>query len=126
MSSYPHDPSALSTGEIQQKYNTFAPWYDWVEGLPECLGIRRLRRHLAATIQNDEAVVSSGEVQFFSARQAYHLFHTCHQYAAYSLREAGLPLSPFWAFNRMAFAWQLRRAVRLAEAQSTAALPSDL
>ncbi|HNP51947.1 MAG TPA: DUF2459 domain-containing protein, partial [Nitrosomonas nitrosa] len=89
-------------------------------------GYRRLRRHLAATIQNHEAVASSGEAQFFTARQAYHLFHTCHQYAAHSLREAGLPLSPFWAFNRMTFAWQLRRAVRLAEVQPTAALPSDL
>lgn len=32
--------------EIRQKYNKFAPWYDIVEGVPEFLGVRNLRRDL--------------------------------------------------------------------------------
>jgi len=36
----------LTSREISQKYNRFARWYDWVEGVPEVLGVRRLRRNL--------------------------------------------------------------------------------
>lgn len=32
--------------EIRQKYEKFAPWYDLMEGIPELLGIRKLRREL--------------------------------------------------------------------------------
>ena len=37
---------ALTSREISEKYNRFARWYDWVEGVPEVLGVRRLRRRL--------------------------------------------------------------------------------
>lgn len=37
---------SMTTAEIRHQYNAFAPWYDAVEGLPELLGIRRLRRAL--------------------------------------------------------------------------------
>jgi ubiquinone/menaquinone biosynthesis C-methylase UbiE len=33
----------LSQREISQKYDRFAHWYDWVEGIPELLGVNRLR-----------------------------------------------------------------------------------
>ena len=33
----------LSPREISQKYDRFARWYDWVEGIPELLGVNRLR-----------------------------------------------------------------------------------
>jgi ubiquinone/menaquinone biosynthesis C-methylase UbiE len=36
----------MTTEEIQHQYNAFAPWYDVVEGLPELLGVRHLRRAL--------------------------------------------------------------------------------
>lgn len=36
----------FTSGEISEKYNRFARWYDWVEGVPEVLGVRRLRRSL--------------------------------------------------------------------------------
>ncbi len=78
-------------------------------------GYQRLRRHLHTTLLNDEPVASFGQSVFYSAKGSYHLFHTCHQYAALALREAGLPLAPFWAFNRTSLAWQLQRATRLAE-----------
>lgn len=36
----------LTSREISEKYNRFAPWYDWVEGVPDLLGVRRLRRQV--------------------------------------------------------------------------------
>jgi ubiquinone/menaquinone biosynthesis C-methylase UbiE len=33
----------LSQREISQKYDRFARWYDWIEGIPEVLGVNRLR-----------------------------------------------------------------------------------
>ena len=34
----------LTSQELAQKYNRFARWYDWVEGIPDLLWVRRLRR----------------------------------------------------------------------------------
>ncbi|MDH4252536.1 MAG: DUF2459 domain-containing protein [Nitrospira sp.] len=82
-------------------------------------GYRRLRRHLYTTLLSEESVASFGQSLFYPARRSYHLLHTCHQYAAQALREAGLPISPFWAFNRTSLAWQLRRAARLSGEQQT-------
>jgi ubiquinone/menaquinone biosynthesis C-methylase UbiE len=36
----------LTTKEISEKYNRFARWYDWVEGVPDILGVGTLRRRL--------------------------------------------------------------------------------
>jgi ubiquinone/menaquinone biosynthesis C-methylase UbiE len=36
----------LTTKEIAEKYDRFARWFDWVEGIPNILGVRRLRRRL--------------------------------------------------------------------------------
>lgn len=36
----------FSTQELSQKYDRFAQWYDWVEGIPELLGLSRMRRQL--------------------------------------------------------------------------------
>ncbi|SFL79458.1 DUF2459 domain-containing protein [Nitrosomonas communis] len=83
-------------------------------------GYQRLRHHLDATIADRNSVTAFGTSLFYPAKRSYHALHTCHQYAAYALREAGLPLSPFWAFSRASFAWQLHRAVRIAEKQPTA------
>lgn len=80
-------------------------------------GYQRLHRHLQTTLLSDEPVATFRQSAFYPAKRSYHLFHTCHQYAALALREAGLPLLPFWAFNRTSLAWQLRRAARLSEEQ---------
>lgn len=77
-------------------------------------GYRRLRKHLRATVAGAEPIASTDGSQFYPAIRAYHLFHTCHQYAAEALREAGLPVSPFWAFGRSSLAMQLRRAEEIA------------
>lgn len=75
---------------------------------------RRLHRYLHSTLLSDEPLATLGQSGFYSAKRSYHLFHTCHQYAAHALREAGLPISVFGAFNRTSLAWQLRRAARIA------------
>jgi len=36
----------LTTKEISEKYDRFARWFDWVEGVPDLLGVRKLRRRL--------------------------------------------------------------------------------
>lgn len=89
-------------------------------------GYQRLRQHLNATLLNEEPVASFSQSVFYPAKRSYHLFHTCHQYAALALREAGFPISPFWAFNRTNLAWQLRRAARLSKEQPTKLPPGNL
>ncbi|MDF0650704.1 MAG: DUF2459 domain-containing protein [Nitrospira sp.] len=78
-------------------------------------GYQRLHRHLHATLLSEEPVSSISQSVFYPSKRSYHLLHTCHQYAAHALRETGLPLSPFWAFSRISFAWQLQRAAKIAE-----------
>lgn len=78
-------------------------------------GYHRLRAHLRRTVARVDPIASTNGSTFYSASQSYHLFHTCHQYAAEALREAGLPVSPFWALGRSSLAWQLRRAGEMAE-----------
>jgi ubiquinone/menaquinone biosynthesis C-methylase UbiE len=36
----------LTSRELSDKYNRFARWYDWVEGIPDLLGLGRMRREL--------------------------------------------------------------------------------
>jgi ubiquinone/menaquinone biosynthesis C-methylase UbiE len=37
------EPHYLRQREIAEKYDRFARWYDWVEGIPELLGVNTLR-----------------------------------------------------------------------------------
>ena len=36
----------FTSREISAKYDRFARWYDWIEGIPDLLGVKRLRRSL--------------------------------------------------------------------------------
>jgi len=87
-------------------------------------GHLRLRRHLLSTIGAPNPVLVIDRVKFYPSKRPYHLFHQCHQYAAEALREAGLPLSAWWAFNRMSFALQLRRAARMADEAAASHAPA--
>jgi hypothetical protein len=71
-------------------------------------GYRRLRDYLQSTIVSSEPVAIIGPSRFYVARDSYHLFHNCHQYVARGLREAGMPITPWLAMSRSAFARQLR------------------
>lgn len=86
-------------------------------------GYRRLRQYLEASIGDPDPIRSIGNTRFFPAARAYHLFHHCHQYTALALREAGLPVSAFWAITRGSFAWQLRRAEKMAATSQVEANP---
>src|SRR5438270_505677 len=39
-------PVHFTSQEISEKYDRFARWYDIVEGIPDVLGVRKLRRRL--------------------------------------------------------------------------------
>jgi ubiquinone/menaquinone biosynthesis C-methylase UbiE len=39
-------PVHFTSREISEKYDRFARWYDFVEGVPNLLGVRKLRRRL--------------------------------------------------------------------------------
>ena len=94
------------------------PWADRTPQRPSALfkfdlsgeGQRRLREHLHTTMAGAEPIASKDGSRFYPAVRTYHLFHTCLQYAAEALHEAGLPVSPFWVFGRSNLAMQLRRA----------------
>ena len=86
-------------------------------------GYRRLHRHLRSTVSSDTPVIALSPSTFYPAVRSYHLLHTCHQYAASALREAGLPISAFWAFNPASFAWQLRRVAKIDTEHSRRASP---
>ncbi len=84
-------------------------------------GYHRLRSHLLSTIASSEPILARGTTTFYPASRSYHLFHQCHQYAAGALQEAGLPITPFWAFNRTLLAMQLERAVQMVADEEVAA-----
>ncbi len=77
-------------------------------------GYLRLQRYLRAAIADTKPLLTAEESTFYLATSSYHLFHHCHHYTARALREAGLPISVFWAFNRGSFSLQLQRAERMA------------
>ncbi len=77
-------------------------------------GYKRLRHYLESSRTAAEMVLASGRSRFYPATRSYHVFHHCHHYSAQALREAGLPVSSFWALTRGMFAAQLRRAEQMA------------
>lgn len=50
----------LTGQEIARKYDRFARWYDVVEGIPDLLGVRRLRRKLLARASGKILEVAAG------------------------------------------------------------------
>ena len=59
----------FTTREISEKYDRFARWYDWVEGVPDLLGVRRLRRRLLCQASGKvlEIAVGTGKnLQYYS------------------------------------------------------------
>src|SRR5437588_2077683 len=46
--------------EIADKYDQFARWYDWVEGVPDLLGVSRLRHQLLRRASGNVLEVAVG------------------------------------------------------------------
>lgn len=67
----------------------------------------QLRQFLESSIASPTPVASSGQSKFYPSVQSYHLFHTCHQYAARALEAAGLSLMPSLAFHSWILGEQL-------------------
>ena len=60
----------LNSNEISEKYNRFARWYDLVEGVPNLLGVRLLRRRLLRRASGRvlEVAVGTGKnLRYYSA-----------------------------------------------------------
>jgi ubiquinone/menaquinone biosynthesis C-methylase UbiE len=58
----------FTSQEISEKYNRFARWYDWVEDVPDVLGVSRLRRRLLKRASGKvlEVAVGTGRnLQFY-------------------------------------------------------------
>jgi ubiquinone/menaquinone biosynthesis C-methylase UbiE len=50
----------LTSREVSEKYDRFARWYDWVEGVSDRLGVRRLRRQLLRRASGSVLEVAAG------------------------------------------------------------------
>jgi len=50
----------LTSQELAKKYDRFAHWYDWVEGIPDLLGVRKLRRQIIARASGKVLEVAVG------------------------------------------------------------------
>ena len=50
----------LTSLEIRRKYAKFAPWYDWMEGIPEFLGVHRFRRELLQRVSGNVLEIAVG------------------------------------------------------------------
>ena len=46
--------------EIRRKYEKFAPWYGLMDGVPEVLGVRRLRRRLLQRASGKVLEIAAG------------------------------------------------------------------
>ena len=68
---------------------------------------RQLRQFLDSTLVSQTPLARLGGSAFYLSARSYHLFHTCHQYAARALQAAGLPVTPTLAFSRTMLGWQL-------------------
>ena|SRR5687768_1375016 len=50
----------IASGEISAKYDRFARSYDWIEGIPDLLGVGRLRRSLFSRVSGAVLEVAVG------------------------------------------------------------------
>ncbi len=78
-------------------------------------GYARLLRRLRESRACAEPIMEEAGRTWYAAARDYCLCHTCHHWLAGVLREAGLPLSPGWAFTAGDLTRQLDRAASFAE-----------
>lgn len=55
-----HEASPDSRDEIRRKYEKFARWYDLMDGIPEVLGVKRLRRRLLQRASGKVLEIAAG------------------------------------------------------------------
>lgn len=67
-----HEALPALKEEIRQKYERFARWYDLMDGIPEMLGVRRLRRRLLQRASGKVLEIAVG-----TGRNLRHYLKTC-------------------------------------------------
>ena len=72
MSKTTHEALPTLKQEIRQKYEKFARWYDVMDGIPEILGVRRLRRRLLQRASGRVLEIAVG-----TGRNLHHYPKTC-------------------------------------------------
>ncbi len=90
------------------------PAGQWVFELSE-RGHERLLQFVEGSKRSAVPLSSQwAESTWFEADRSYHAFHHCHHWTARALREAGLPIWPFYALFKWSLEAQLDRAVAMA------------
>ena len=60
--------------ELSEKYDGFARWYDWVEGIPEFLGLRRLRPQMLRRVSGEGRIL---EIAVGTGKNLRYYSHDC-------------------------------------------------
>jgi len=50
----------LTSRELREKYDRFARWYDLAEGIPDLLGVRKLRQRMLQRVSGEVLEVAVG------------------------------------------------------------------
>src|SRR5688500_8503268 len=101
----------FASREISEKYDRFARWYDWVEGVPNLLGLKRLRRSLLEHAAGRVLEIAVGTGQNFAhapARCGGEATDISSEMLKVASRENGRLTSP-WMFPSW---WRTRRLFR--------------
>lgn len=64
----------FSSRELSKKYDRFARWYDWVEAVPELLGLRRLRPQMLRRLSGKGRVL---EIAVGTGKNLRYYSHDC-------------------------------------------------
>ena len=72
-------------------------------------GARRLRDYLQRSIGTPTALYHDDWQAYYTSAWRYDVLFTCHHYVAGALREAGVPVHPWWCFFPSGLWWQLDR-----------------
>lgn len=70
-------------------------------------GLAAMRKYLDGTIGSHKEIYTDGWQVYYPSAARYHLFHTCHHFAAQALLEAGVPIHPGWCVIPSGFWRQL-------------------
>ena len=70
------------------------------------------RAAMHAYLESELGEPLPGHPSWHRSTSSYHVFHSCHHFTASALREAGLPIRPWWAFAGWMVGVQLDRVAR--------------
>ena len=74
-------------------------------------------RRLVAYAESVRGEPLAGRRGWYAGRRPYHLFFLCHHFTLRALREAGLPVAPWWGYTYWMTEIQLDRVARFHESR---------